>query len=300
LIWNANHDWASFRFQFTDRFAGQKFSLSSALSYLGMQIVVATPVVLAVIAWAAVRAWKKRRMPAPRWIMVGAFSLPLLFMMGYKSLRYDIHLNWTLPLYLSVLPAVVQLGLVQARRMRLQPVPWLKVTVGTIAICSAADALMLIYILALQPRMQLVSSLRPWRELAGSVQAIEERLEKETGREPLVIAGGKYRLASVLAFYRTPLEHSVRASDFTTSQWIAHGSGLGYPYWANEDLWKQSDCVVIDDTNDLEKFAPHFKKFELAEEIRYGKSRYRIGIGRGWRDPLPEKGAVEKPAANSR
>src|SRR4029079_11377889 len=133
---------------------------------------------------------------------------------------------------------------------------------------------MSLYVRSLQAHTTLVSSLRPWRELAGSVQAIEERVEKETGQEPLVIAGGKYRLASVLAFYRPPLEHAVRASDFTTSQWIAHGSGLGYPYWANEDLWRKSDCVVVDDMNDIEKFAPHFKKFELAEDIRYGKSRY--------------------------
>jgi dolichol-phosphate mannosyltransferase len=293
LIWNANHEWASFRFQFTDRFAGQKFSVSKVLEYLGMQVVVATPVVLGVMIWAGARAWKKRQMPAPRWIMAGAFSLPLLFMMGYKSLRYEIHLNWTLPLYLSVLPAAVQLGLVQGRRLRFQTVPWLKATVGTIAICATANILTLIYVLALQPHMQLVSSLRPWKELAKSVEAIEERLEKETGREPLIIGAGKYRLASELAFYRTPFEHSVRASDFTTSQWIAHGAGLGFPYWANEKLWNQSDCVVIDDTNDLQKFAPHFKQFEVADEVQYGKSHYQIAIGRGRRDLPPDNRASE-------
>jgi len=297
LVWNANHEWASFRFQFTDRFAGQKFSVSSVLEYLGLQVVVATPVVLGVMIWAGARAWKKRQMPAPRWIMAGAFSLPLLFMMGYKSLRYDIHLNWTLPLYLSVLPAMVQLGLAQARLLRVQAIPWLKAMGGTIVICAAADVLTLIYVLAFQPHLQLISSLRPWPELAKSVEAVEERLEKETGRKPLIIGGGKYRLASVLAFYRTPSEHSVRASDFTTSQWIAQGAGLGFPYWAKEELWNQSDCVVIDDANDLQKFARHFKQFELADEVRFGKTRYQIAIGRGRREPLPDNpGRVTSPA----
>jgi len=218
-------------------------------------------------------------------------------MMGYKSLRYDIHLNWTLPLYLSVLPAMVQLGLAQARLLRVQAIPWLKAMGGTIVICAAADVLTLIYVLAFQPHLQLISSLRPWPELAKSVEAVEERLEKETGRKPLIIGGGKYRLASVLAFYRTPFEHSVRASDFTTSQWIAQGAGLGFPYWAKEELWNQSDCVVIDDANDLQKFARHFKQFELADEVRFGKTRYQIAIGRGRREPLPDNPGRETSPA---
>jgi dolichol-phosphate mannosyltransferase len=287
LIWNAQHDWASFRFQFAGRFAGQSFSAASVLSYAGLQFVVATPVIVAAIAWFCARTFAKpRRLFAPRWIIVACFSAPLFAVMAYKSLRYNIHLNWTLPLYLSLLPAVAQLGLAQTRRMRqqLQGFSWHKAILATLLISAGADALAIIYLLVLQPHVQWISALRPWAQIAANVQTIEENLEAETGREPLVIAGGKYRLASELAFYRTPLERKIRASDFTTSQWIVHGSGLGYPYWAEEKRWTNSDCVIVDDNNEIDKFASRFEHFEIKDEISYGRSRYRIAIGRGWRN----------------
>jgi hypothetical protein len=63
-----------------------------------------------------------------------------------------------------------------------------------------------------------------------------------------------------------------------------HGSGLGYPYWAEEKRWTNSDCVIVDDNNEIDKFASRFEHFEIKEEISYGRSRYRIAIGRGWRN----------------
>jgi hypothetical protein len=158
---------------------------------------------------------------------------------------------------------------------------WQRAGLATAVGCLGFNALAATYLLAVQPRVQWISAFGPWRELAAAVEKVEERLEAETGREPLVIASGKYRLASILAFYRTPLERDVRASDFTTSQWITGGDGIGYPYWAKPELWAGSDCVVVDDKKDIMEFAPHFKDFVLVEQIRLGRTTYRIAIGRG-------------------
>ena len=62
------------------------------------------------------RLGNRRRLLAPRWLLAACFSLPLLAVMSYKSLSCGIRLNWTLPLYLSLLPAIARLGLAQARR----------------------------------------------------------------------------------------------------------------------------------------------------------------------------------------
>lgn len=287
LIWNGHHEWASFRFQFTDRFAGKTFSVASLTSFALLQLAVATPPLLIGLGWLYVRTFRnRRRLLTQRQLLAWCFSVPLLLVMGYKSLRYDIHLNWTMPLYLSALPAVVHLDLAQWRRVRRGFVgfAWVRTTPAIIVGCLGLNVLMLLYLLILQPRVGWISAFGPWRELAAKVEAVECQLEAQSAHEPLIIVADKYRLASVLAFYRTPLEQDVRASDFTTNQWILGGRGLGYAYWTNKDQWIGHDCVVVKKGNNVEKYASQFREFQLVDEFRLNHRTYQIGIGLGLRD----------------
>lgn len=285
LIWNAQHGWVSFRFQFADRFYGKSFNPVTVASFVGLQVLVATPLVLACLGFLYARKTHKwRRLFTPRNVVALSFSLPLLMVMSYKSLRYDIHLNWTLPLYLSVLPAAARFCLVQWRRARrgLVRFAWPRVALSTVVGCLAVNVLSLVYVLAVQPRTGWINAMDSWCKLAAVVEAVEEQLEAETGIEPLVIADGKYRLASVLAFYRTTLENDVRSSDFTTSQWVAGGNGLGYPYWVKP--WDKSACIIVDDDNDIDQFAPLFQHFKIVKQVRFtGKRKFQIAIAQGWR-----------------
>jgi len=291
IIWNEQHEWASFRFQFVNRFAEETISLASTASFAVLQLAVATPFVLAGLGWLYVRILRnRRRLLTPRWWLALCFSLPLLLVMSYKSLRYGIHLNWTMPAYLGVFPAIAQTGLALWRcaRKKLIGIVCRRSAFITVAGCLVLNVLALVYLLALQPRTGLLAPLRPWRELAAAVEKIDDRLKAETGHEPLVIGVDKYRLASVLAFYRTPLDSRVRASDFTTSGWILSGEGLGYPYWTTEEQWTGSDCIIVDDENDLKQFTLCFKTFEAAGEVHLNQKTYYIGIGHGLlRGPLP-------------
>jgi dolichol-phosphate mannosyltransferase len=289
LVWNAQNDWASFRFQFTDRFGEKALNFGSIASFAGLQLAVATPVILGALGWFYLRMIRnRRRLLTARWLIAVCFSLPLLLVMSYKSLRYTIHLNWTMPLYLSVFPAVIRLGLAQWRRVRgktVTAIRWHRTALATSAVCVSVNMMASVYALALQPRTGWVSAIGPWPELAAVVEAVEDQVEAQTGKEPLIIAGGKYRLASVLAFYRTPLEKKVRASDFTTSQWLTGGVGLGYPYWSPEDHWQNLPCVVVDDNNGIEKFAARFERFDIVADFQpIGKKAYHIAIGRGRRE----------------
>ncbi|MBE7445346.1 MAG: hypothetical protein HS132_08915 [Planctomycetia bacterium] len=93
----------------------------------------------------------------------------------------------------------------------------------------------------------------------------------------------KYRLASVLAFIGRRWNR-MRASDFTTNQWILGGRGLGYAYWTNKDQWIGHDCVVVKKGNNVEKYASQFREFQLVDEFRLNHRTYQIGIGLGLRD----------------
>jgi dolichol-phosphate mannosyltransferase len=292
LVWNEQHEWASFRFQFVNRFAGKSASVASVASFAVLQLEVATPLILLGLGWLYVRSFRNlRRLLTPRLWLALCFSLPLLLLMGYKSLRYGIHLNWTLPAYLSVFPAVAQacLALWRSGRKKLGgfALACRRIALATVVVCLNLNLLGLTYVLTLQPKTGLLAPLQPWRELAAAVQTVDDRLKAETSHEPLIIGADDYRLASVLAFYRTPLESNARASDFTTSQLILGGEGLGYPakssyfYWVKEDQWIGCDCIVVDDQNDIVRFAPRFKKFEVVDELHLFRMTYYIGVGHG-------------------
>lgn len=195
IIWNAQHDWASFRFQFLNRWDADSVSVTSVLEFIGFQVLITTPLVL----WGGGRRVlrKFRRLPrglAPPYLISLAFSLPLLLVMAYKSF-YDIHLNWTLPVYLSIFPIV---GHWVAATMRLRTDRGRgdvlrKVWALTAVFCIGLNILLSMYVLVLQPRVKWVSAFGPWKQLAQVVEEHEERLENESGEEPLIVADGKYR-----------------------------------------------------------------------------------------------------------
>src|SRR6185369_12153304 len=123
------------------------------------------------------------------------------------------------------------------------------------------------YLLVVQPRTQGLEAFGPWRELAVRVQQHADDLQRQTGREPLVIADGKYRLASVLAFYRQPLELDVDASRNTTSRWILGGSGLGFEYWADRRDCERRDCVFVREAPEISsRVATCFESFRIVPD----------------------------------
>lgn len=286
LIWNARHDWASFRFQFVSRWGDDGMSLNSMLTFVGFQLAVATPVLLAGLVVLLVRAIRRRRLLEPRWLMVFCFSLPLILVMAHKSLRSDIHINWTAPAYVSLLPAMAWLFLAhrRARGQDRKGVKWVPAILWTAAVCTLINLGLAVFLLTVQPRLRLLSAFGPWPELAAIVEGHEDQVEAAIRREPLVVAGGKYRLASVLAFYRSKLEQHASAANFTTSQWIINGrEGLGYPYWARSD-WNREAIIYVDDDGSIHKIDDRFQQVEVVYDSgrKYAK-RYQIAICRGLR-----------------
>lgn len=287
IIWNTQHDWASFRFQFLDRFGAEPLSSSTILQFAGFQLLIATPVIL----WGCFRLTIRqvqtpRRLLTPRYIITYAFSLPLLLVMAYKALRYDVHINWTVPAYLALLPAVSQWIIVHLRQRSssFKAQLWARRLAWTLLLCLLVNISLVAYLLVLQPRVHWIWAFGSWKQLARVVEEHEDRVERESGGEPLIIADGKYRLASVLAFYRRPLEHSVDSSHYTTSEWLLGGNGLGYPYWGDLDRWQGVDCLYISDNEiDVARLQQHFKEVHIVSDPRVSaieRGRYHLAVGR--------------------
>lgn len=294
VIWNAQHDWASFRFQFLDRFGHQHINLGTIATFIGLLIAIATPMVLWLYLSFLPRLVKRRRFLASRSLVTLAFSIPLLLVMAHKSLRYEIRINWMLPAFLSMFPAVSQVFIAQLRRLRsdLDRRRWARQLTWTAMICIVVNIALPAYLLVLQPHMQFISAFGPWERLAALVEPYEDRLEAETGREPLMVADGKYRLASVLAFYRKPIEHDVDATDYTTSQWILGEKGLGYAYWSRREDWAGFDCIYVTESSDdfLGTLQEHFASVKLVEDVRLarlGRKGYQVSVCRGFTVKTP-------------
>jgi hypothetical protein len=157
---------------------------------------------------------------------------------------------------------------------------------------------------AMTPAVSRFSAqLGPWRELAAIIEEHEDALEaRNGGREPLIVAEGKYRLASVLAFYRTPIEAGFDPSRYTTSQWLVSGEGLGFEYWVDPQSLRGIDCiyVAIGSADDVvERLGYCFDSIELIHDPRLkqlSRRGYGIAIGQGLRivpEPPPKK--AERP-----
>ncbi len=290
LIWNHQHDWASFRFQFVDRYAESSFDVRHFLTFAGFQAMALTPVPLIglfMLMWRFGHRWRWLRPKS--WVTI-CFTMPLLLVTAYKAIRYDVHMNWTLPAFLALFPALAAWAGAylrrapddRARRDCLRPWVW------TAAICCVLNIGMMVFALV-QSRLGQSPQFGPWKELAAIVEEYEEKLEADTGKEPLIVAEGKYRLASVLAFYRTPLETKVDAARFTTSQWIVGGEGLGFEYWVPPQRWLGSDCIYIatESADDLPKRLGYcFDSIEIVRDARLeklGRRGYGLAICRGLR-----------------
>lgn len=303
LLWNYQHEWASFRFQFVDRFAGRSFALWTVLTYFGAQFIVITPLACIVIIWLVMLLPRSRRrlFKARTWFAL-CFSVPLLAVMTYKSFKYSIHINWTLPAYLALLPLFIHLVLAQWRLSRrfARKKSWMPGLRWTIVLSLSLNVMAMFYLAFLQPRLQLATAFGPWEPLAAVVEEHEDRLREETGQRPLLIANGKYRLASVLAFYREPFEAAevdpAPASQYITSQWAIRGRGLGYEYWMDPARWLGADCLCIDDNDDLltEAGSP-FESVEVVNDPRLPPDgRYKLFIGRGYQGPRTKAVAADR------
>jgi len=312
ILWNAQHDWASFAFQSTNRLAGDfHFSLPQLV---GSMLLLLSPTGFFAAAGALLGkggippvASGSVHAPADE---IGASAdrrrfeliytlVPLAVLMLF-SLTRAIKLNWTGPIWLVLVPwlgyflcsgRVPQGSRLLQRIHRLWP--------ATMAGIMLTLAIML-HVLTLAFPLQLYparSSLIGWHDLADQIERIEDRIEQETGQEPMVVGMDKYGITSRLAFYRTsvlkqrgPLgrEESLNG---TIGRHVVGLSSLMYQWWQLRPAVPGSMLILVDeDPENLTKRSVerHFESLGAVQQIdahkngsRVGTFYYRIGQWKG-------------------
>ena len=248
IIWNAQHEWASFAFQTSRRLAERpRFALHRLLI---SALVLLTPTgFLTAFASRLCRAPESRR-----WLFLQLAVLVPLSVFVVFSIRHDVKIDWTGALWLGAVPAlaaaIVEFGKPGVSRFR----AWLHSAWTPTAVIMIVLLGTGLHYLALglpgvgySDHLELVPV--GWRDLGRQVQAIANELRKETGLEPVIVGMDRYELASQLTFYAPDHARSVPE---TSSRNLFGAQGLMYGRWASSlEIGDRPLLLVAWDPHDL-------------------------------------------------
>lgn len=255
LIWNADHQWASFAFQGAERF---KWSFDFDLfELIGSLLVLLTPTGL--LTAVATLASRESILPKPldtkkertlRFLLTSTV-VPLSFFISFSLLR-DIRFNWTEPIWLGILPYMAVFLLpgrpeTTARLPRYVRSAW----PATIAVLLLLYGALLHYTVLGFPGVPYFE--KPLRigmsDLAHQIEAIEADFQRRTGEKPFTVCVDSDRLAGLIAFYRAKMAGSgnrAKVADAVRNTTGGHFFGKRshmYRYW--HPRWKYRNRALL-------------------------------------------------------
>ncbi|HTO72313.1 MAG TPA: glycosyltransferase family 39 protein [Gemmatimonadales bacterium] len=216
VVWNAQHDWVSLRFQLLHGLGASMGgnTLGREFSFLGGQLAIANPVMLALLAWSCWRAARNTSAPVGRTLGILALAVFGFFMISAS--RRPVEANWPAPAYLpaALVLAVTPLGAVGRR--------WLGIGAGLAVVLMMVALLHLITpVLPLAREVDQVAEAHGWPAVADSASAVQGRAE--AGGRRVFLAGNRYQETGAMAWHMKdhPTVYSLNV-DYRPNQ---------YDYW---------------------------------------------------------------------
>jgi hypothetical protein len=105
VIWNVDNDFASFRFQSSERVAGVEFHPLDFFGVIGHQAAILLPVLLFALFYYSYKLirrykWHISRIPAPQLFLL-CFFVPVFWIFLLISPIYWVKINWMMPAYIT-------------------------------------------------------------------------------------------------------------------------------------------------------------------------------------------------------
>jgi dolichol-phosphate mannosyltransferase len=235
VVWNATHEWASFRFQSVGRLEESKkgFQWTGGLAYLLLQWGAVVPLT-APLAFVAVRSAVRERSVEDRLLLW--LSLPLLFFFFCIGFKRSTHVFWPLPAWigLSILMGGT-LARAGGRIVEFYRVRWPILA----AVSSVALGVALVHAVRPLPGLPPMRSLYGWEAICRRAEALRAPLPP--GSFYLGI-GRRYLCPAQLAFHlNAPAE--VQAKN------LLGEDGLQFAYWANLSELKGRAAVIVSEAD---------------------------------------------------
>ncbi|HDP97732.1 MAG TPA: glycosyltransferase family 39 protein [bacterium] len=239
LIWNYQHDWASFAFQSSRRFSEMKrLRLDYLGQLIGSQLGMLTPYLfLIVIGGWLFAGWKTFKEKKEKFALLFWFSLPVFFIFTFSSFRSLVKMNWMAPAYItSIIAAMGWIFSAETRRAR-----WFARYLKAGLILGLLIVIFM-HILPLFPVMPIKKgdTWTGWEELAERVMIIK----KEMGEDSFIFSH-EYKIPSQISFY-TPHHEPTHAGE------VIGENGLQYNFWTDIPGLIGKDAIFI--TSDAQRY----------------------------------------------
>ncbi|NNK93156.1 MAG: glycosyltransferase [Desulfobacterales bacterium] len=279
LIWNFQHEWASFLFQGGQRVAGKTFFTTHRL--IGYIVVILTPAgVLAVFhllfakgRFAGLINRSLSSFDTPKFKRNYIFMLLMLLwpltIFTLFSLTREVKLNWTGPLWLAALPFLGYSVMLCRNDSTGSYLKFLqKFWSLTLIVLLVFFAVSLHYVTLGLPKVPYPPGpfLIGWDNLAREIEAIVEQTEEQTGNRPVVVGMDPYQISSGLAFYRTKnglsddkKNYGRRGIDETLGWHLFGWHSLMYRYWSDPKDFTGRDILVVASSR-IRVEAPYYQK----------------------------------------
>jgi dolichol-phosphate mannosyltransferase len=247
IIWNAQHDWASFAFQTSRRLAeAPRFALHKLVA---STLILITPTGVLAVGAAFTTAKPDANIPGDarrRWLFLGIAIWVPLTVFAIFSLRHEVKLDWTGASWVAALPLMAAGMTATATRVRglaaVLQAAWLPTVVTLLLLYGAGLHYLVLGLpgLGYGAHIELVPV--AWRELSRRIADAASAIHRETGNEPLLVGMDRYAIASELAFYGA--QRSSAALD-TSSAHLFGGIGLMYQRWTPSESQLGRNLLLV-------------------------------------------------------
>jgi len=250
VIWNYQHDWASFQFQFLSRHRGG-FSLIRFFQFLGAQFAYIAPLGFIYACagfYRLVKMWLGKARWEYRYLFLTSFPLVILFALNsFVSRSFKPH--WPALGYIGgILGGVATGGLNQRERNYLRASFVVSILLISIMVGQA-----LYPFLRIPPKQDITNDLYGWKEVSNGLDEIEKGLGK-----PFFLLTDRYQIGAQLAFATRRNVYTFRPR--RKSQ---------FDFWQDIEELKGKDAVYVTHSRYFKEPTEiyRFQKTELLREV---------------------------------
>jgi len=292
ILWNYQHQWASFAFQFGRRLLGEDHPIPgleisharhSLIESLGIQLGAIFPTFFAVLVLSfAVALYFTIKDQGSRWKFCLFFSFPILVFFAVYSIGSKVNANWPLPGYLALLIAAHTcyryLRFKSGQRFKIAQRKMLVFSLyGSPVLC----VLLVFHMALVIPFVPVNESFTGWRELGKAVEREKATIETEKDKTTFIFGMDRYNITSELAFYTQDFEDV-----FSLSRKLQGKNALGFEFWDSRVPLPGSNAVAVnaDFPPDIALLQQHFMRVDeqvtVVPIVRRGKIVRRFYVVR--------------------
>src|SRR5262245_61786966 len=293
ILWNYQHQWASFSFQFGRRllaevYQGHAFdpellinpARHSFIESVGMQLGAIFPTFLAVLVLSfAVAVYFTIKGQGSRWKFCLFFSFPILVFFAVYSIGSKVNANWPLPGYLALLIAAHTcyryLRFKSGRGFKIAQRKMLVFSLYGLPVLCVSALFHMTLVIPFVPATQFTG----WRELGKTVEREKATLETEKGKTTFILGMDRYNITSELAFYMQNFED-------VFSRKLLGKNALGFEFWDSRVPRPGSNALAVNAEfpPDIGLLQKHFIRVDeqvtVVPIVRRGKIVRRFYVAR--------------------